>query len=374
MTTVPRGEKVQGRLLTAEARAGERAGELIPEAHAGELIPGIEDDITVAHIATKLTLRDMYVFSSVSRGWLQAIRSRRVYNARLHHDSTETCVLLGFEKDNISLCSVKDHSIRKLQQGREGCLLGILAPNGVVALDGRVYAVGPDGKLHVLDLAGQQQWKRCSKGEVVLSTFELEVMDGKIYALAHCNTWRTPRPAYVFDLKQNTRSSIKPMPSTRFGHQVAAMGDELVVYGGIVSRNGLHFQHSYFLDVYHPVKDEWRAVESFGRPDEMLFVAQGRFYSMSAREIHVYDGSKNSWTCLHSFCFDADQSVEPIEVVAAGNELLARVTWYTEESRDSSCLFHCREFGGQNKELLWHAVVVFPGIRWGNCLGPTVSL
>ncbi|CAM6125251.1 unnamed protein product [Calypogeia fissa] len=232
MTTVPRGEKVQGRSLTAEARAGE----LILEAHVGELIPGIADDITVAYITTKLSWRDMYVLSSVSRGWLQAIRSRRVYNARLHHDATETCFLFYFGKDQIYLGSMKDHSVRKLPPIRGRGLVRASPPDGVVAIDGRVYAQGLGGRLHVLDLAGQQEWKPCltGKDKGPFHSVKFEVMDGKIYALANSSYFRIPRSAYVYDLQQNTWSSIRPMPSMRFQYQVVAVGDELVVYGGEV--------------------------------------------------------------------------------------------------------------------------------------------
>lgn len=38
----------------------------------------------------------------------------------------------------------------------------------------------------------------------------------------------------VFDPVANSWSPIKPMPSLRFEHRVAAVGDELFVYGGKV--------------------------------------------------------------------------------------------------------------------------------------------
>ncbi|CAM6092457.1 unnamed protein product [Calypogeia fissa] len=115
---------------------------------------------------------------------------------------------------------------------------------------------------------------------------------------------------------------------------VGVVRDELVLFGGrVYGKDGQGDYYSTVVDVldfYHPVKGKWRVVESFGRPQEVLFVAGGRFYSMSASEIHVYDGDENSWRHLQSFSvaafsFAANQSVKPVEIVFAGNELLAWV-------------------------------------------------
>ncbi|CAM6086880.1 unnamed protein product [Calypogeia fissa] len=347
--TIPPGTEVHASNLTAEA-------------HAGDLIPGIHDGITVDHITTKLTWRDIYVLSSVSRGWREAIRSRDVYNARVRHGSAETFLLYKRHRDHFYLYSTKYESVCKLPP--TPVLYG-----EPVAVDGRVYVMGTYGEVHVLHLAGQ--WKPClrEQDDPLPCYINYEVMDGKIYAIG-CE-------GFVYDPKQNKWSSTKPIPSRRKLFRVAVMRDEFVVYDGIFDTEDgpLETRFDDFLEFYHPGKDEWRVVESFRRPQEALFVAGGRFYSMSASEIHVYDGDEKTWTHLYSFAFAANQSVEPLEVVVADTELLARVTWSTGERPHSSCVFRSRGFGGLNKELHWQTVAVYPNISRisANFFGPTVS-
>ncbi|CAM6092455.1 unnamed protein product [Calypogeia fissa] len=208
------------------------------------------------------------------------------------------------------------------------------------------------------------QWEPCSreKDDRVFYFNDYEVMDGKIYSLG--------REGFVYDPKQNTWSSIKPIPSSRTLSRVAVVRDEFLVYDG---RKADRFDD--FLEFYHPGKDEWRAVESFRRPQKALFVAGGRIHSMSASEIQVYDGDEKTWTHLHSFAFAAHQSAEPLEVLVADTELLARVKRSTEERPNSSCVFRSIRFGGLNKDLHWQSVAVYPGLGriTARFFGPTIS-
>ncbi|CAM6086868.1 unnamed protein product [Calypogeia fissa] len=333
------------------------ANNLTTEAHARDLIPGIHDGITVDHITTKLTWRDIYVLSSVSHGWREAIRSRDVYNARVRHGSTETFFLYKRRDcDQFYLYSTKYEPVCKLPPTPLCVRTG-----EPVAFDGRVYIFGTYGRIHVLQLGGQ--WKPCLREEDdrVLYFNDYEVMDGKIYSFG-C-------PGFVYDPKQNKWSSIKPIPSSRTKCRVAVMRDEFLLYDGLKQD-----RFDDFLEFYHPGKDEWRVVESFRRPQEALFVAGGKIHSMSASEIQVYDGDEKTWTHLHSFAsFAADQSGEPLEVLVADTELLARVT-YPGVWPHYSRVFRSRGFGCLNKKLHWQPMGAYLGSIGAKFFGPTISL
>ncbi|CAM6103386.1 unnamed protein product [Calypogeia fissa] len=174
----------------------------------------------------------------------------------------------------------------------------------------------------------------------------------------------------VYNPEQNRLTPRKSMPrSGRLGYKVAAVGDELVVYGGVLLP-GRDIEFADFLQVYHSVKDEWRVVESFARPQGHIFVARSRLYSMGPHDIHVYDFHGNSWSHLHSFSFSASElddpampeviegvmhsgEIEELKAIVVGDELLAFLKWPNEVG---SSLFRSRGFGGQNKQLLWQKV------------------
>lgn len=63
------------------------------EEHRDQLLPGIPDEIVVDHINTKLPWTELYVLSSVSPRWKQAMESHRVLAVRVHCPSAETVVV-----------------------------------------------------------------------------------------------------------------------------------------------------------------------------------------------------------------------------------------------------------------------------------------
>ncbi|CAM6121921.1 unnamed protein product [Calypogeia fissa] len=73
------------------------------------LLPGIPDNITL-NLMPKLPWRSFHILSSVSPRWLEAIRSRRVYDARVRSCSTETLIVVNRAfKQRIPMCySVND--------------------------------------------------------------------------------------------------------------------------------------------------------------------------------------------------------------------------------------------------------------------------
>ncbi|CAM6127919.1 unnamed protein product [Calypogeia fissa] len=347
----------------------------ISEAHSDELIPGIKDCITLTHITTKLPWRDVHVLSFVSHDWHQAME---VYRERVCCNLAETFVCIHRNRISsnairaISLCSIRDRFCHTLPQVDDEHNHDVRLLSHVLTLDGKVYKCLTGGNLHVLDLAREPQWKQCAfmnKQIQRSSIFDSGVMDGKIYIFGSGVSFgpQDLLGTMVYNPKQNRWSPRKSMPrSVRLGYKVAAVGDELVVYGGVLLV-GRGIEFADLLQVYHPVKDEWRVVESLAKPQGHIFVARSRFYTMGLHDIHVYDFHGNSWSHLHSFSFAASELVAPampevvegvvhsgeieeFKAIVVGDELLASVKWPNEVG---SSLFRSRGFGGPNKQLLW---------------------
>ncbi|CAM6129846.1 unnamed protein product [Calypogeia fissa] len=122
------------------------------------------------------------------------------------------------------------------------------------------------------------------------------------------------------------------------------------------------------LDVYDPVKDEWRVLEPVGKPKEKMLVAGGKFYSMSPVDIHVYDFQAHSWAHLHSFSFAGIVPVDtfelwPVAVIMHNYDLLALMDW---PSANRNCVVQSRGLGSQSKELEWLEIELEIEIPIGN--------
>lgn len=125
--------------------------------------------------------------------------------------------------------------------------------------------------------------------------------------------------AEVYDPEENTWTSIMPMRAARARHSVE-------VHGGYVDRHsnrlldptddddenyGRPAKVAKFMEVYDSLNNKWRLERSIRwNKDDLLFVAKGRFYSMTLSAIHAYVAETSSWTVVHSFLFPCLEGVE----------------------------------------------------------------
>ncbi|CAM6099842.1 unnamed protein product [Calypogeia fissa] len=365
------------------------------KANTQNLLPGITDDVTIMEITTKLSWRDFYVLALVSRDWCQTIRSRRVYNARVLHRSTETLVLLNVSREDddgplhnvIALYSMRDNFCCKLPP-IPNVDEGFPPSCEAVALDGKIYVMGGlisypcvSGEVYVLDLVGQRQWKRCANLTRPRFDFGGGVMDGKIYIFGgcgpstyDCDDGETPiRGSEVYDPEQNTWCKISPMTRRVHADQADIAAEELLVTA-LLKCGGYYFRDYFqdknnpkfakFLEVYDPAKDKWRKLPcSWTVTSATLFMAQGKLYEMRLRGdygIQVHDTHANSWTRVHKSTFvsngfvDGVEStkIDPMAVLAVKDELLA-VGWWDDFDMDTNgwCLARGKGLGSNTEEI-----------------------
>ncbi|CAM6109603.1 unnamed protein product [Calypogeia fissa] len=273
-------------------------------ARGDTLLPGIPIEVTMAQIVPKLSWKDFYILSSVSPAWCNAIRSRRVYNARVRSCSTDTLVLVRYVQsaedlyNGLLLYSMKDDSCYELPP------MPPLPPSSIlvykywstyVSMDGKVYimekwtefdrvvGISPSfNRVWVLDVAGKRQWQQCANMPI---------------------------------------SKISRERFLHGGH--AFLGDN--DYGFKPPTN--------YLEVYHPTKDQWTAVKHLQRQlgedkNEIVFMTERKFYSLRDEDMHVYDFESRVWTYLQSFSFAKIgpvhyRTVVPVAVLAYNDELVA---------------------------------------------------
>ncbi|CAM6112252.1 unnamed protein product [Calypogeia fissa] len=200
------------------------------------------------------------------------------------------------------------------------------------------------------------------------------------------------------------------------------MGEWLVVYGGFhlnpdrfeaMTNRDKNFQVANFLEFYHPVQDVWRVEHPFGsqckveaakpgkkrgrprtkivrgRIEEELFMARGKFHSVSHRGIYVHNVEEKSWTPLVSLMplfFPVVGLVESVvgcpwgfstrvlaavetrvvaglqAMVATHDEILCVVYRNNKDGTTQDFFIQSRGFRDGNKEIMWEAVEL--SISW----------
>ncbi|CAM6107059.1 unnamed protein product [Calypogeia fissa] len=346
-----------------------------------QLLPGIPDEITLGHVVPKLPWRASYILVSVSRRWQQAVRSGRVYDARIRSSATETLVAIvatpsQYDRRDfqISLYSMSDKCCYQLPPfpvfGR------IPRACQCVILDGKIYVLG--GEVHnydswsevwVFDLVGQRGWKKCANMHKSRSHFGCAVKDGRIFVFGGGDH----SGSEVYDPKENTWFLLAPMLSQRSDHRVAAFGEGLTVYGGYffsfepdLSATIDVDDRPTVLEVYDPVADEWRARDALGSEflESAVFRAQGKFYSVTEDGIDIYDDDEGTWSHRYSNSFPTLEpedflEVEPIGGITFNDELILAVEAVEGlacnmlQNISTSCLLQSKGFGSRTKTIVW---------------------
>ncbi|CAM6116351.1 unnamed protein product [Calypogeia fissa] len=362
-----------------------------------QLFPGLPNHITLENIAPKLSWRVFHTLSSVSRSWKQAFESHQVHDARVSSHSTETLVVLqhrpSWDREaTAELFSTKDDSCYQLPPIPDVDILTGRGRGHWISLGTKIYAVGAvrnalkknsmvaSTEVYVLDFAGPREWKQCASMQEERNEFGCGVIDGKIYVFGGTLDGYPVSGSEVYDPNEDNWSPITPMTSWRFRHQVATIGKQLVVYGGMfydpLFLDGYEYPilepgtivaepiyDAAFLEIYHPVKDEWRLVEPFERPINLtkIFVAQGKLHRITSDGIDVHDMDQNVWTSLHTNPFVSIEELAcadlvQVSILVANGELLLFAYWMTydfEALQCGHCLLQSRGFGSQKKEILW---------------------
>ncbi|CAM6087230.1 unnamed protein product [Calypogeia fissa] len=342
-----------------------------------QLLPGLPDDITLGKISPKLPWKTLYTLSSVSRGWSDAIRSRKVYNARVQSGSMETLVAV-FRAGHFTnvLWSTRDGSLIKFPPVPH---LG----GRLLSSYGKIYLLGgPEDyrapasdqpsltSVFVLDVAGQGLWKKCASMTAPRMTrhhgFGVDIQ-GKIYVLEGFSSPCSGSKfcgSEVYDPTTDEWSPIiEPMheahlPAHLPAHapRVYTVGEELFVVS-----QGLH---AYEVHAYRPVKGEWRAIKNFpmNETQGVMFVARGKLHWMKRASIDVYNVEENAWTELHSFSFasrySSDFAVRLSRrlLVVVGDELLVELGLTRTTAKGVKfefCLAKSLGFSSEQKEIVW---------------------
>ncbi len=131
----------------------------------------------------------------------------------------------------------------------------------LVALDGRLYAIGGEGPEGVSDAVyaydpAKNSWALRARKPTPVSNLGAAVITGKIYTVGGCTQdGRASDVLEIYDPVRDVWSSGRPLPSPRCAHAVAAAAGRLYVFGGWDGER-------YVPDVwaYDPGADAWERV------------------------------------------------------------------------------------------------------------------
>lgn len=180
--------------------------------------------------------------------------------------------------------------------------IGLAAATGS---NGRVYAIGGVGgtsvDVHEYDPAANT-WTARTPIPVPQGGARAAVgPDGRIFVLLYV-PGGNPTLLYAYNPATNTwTSGLAPMPTTRTGTEMIALGGKILVVGGANASQ----QPLATVEEYDPVANSWRSRASLSSPryGAALAVANGKLYAIGGGPTQVagttlvdeYDPTTNSW-------------------------------------------------------------------------------
>ncbi|CAM6115371.1 unnamed protein product [Calypogeia fissa] len=341
-----------------------------------QLLPGISNEITLHKISKKLPWNTFHTLTSVSRAWRAAVRSREMFDARIRSHSTDTLVVISYvnrlSASGGFVCTPCKHKRVIGSLPPINYWGGIPFSSKCVTLDGKIYILGgwyglghlvpPSStkklcwskRVFMFDVAGQGGWKSCASMQASREDFACAAINGKIYVCGGTSCSGPHRGPVcemeVYDPQTDKSTTIMPMPFGPKCHDVGIIGDELLLYGGLVYDENPD-EKKYLrqvvvngefrtprlkyvslsgdrLEVYNTKEDEWRKEVLKSDPAwtgrELFFIAEGRLHSIDKSTIFVFDAEKHTKTRLQSSLlprFSPRENPMPITVVAADHEL-----------------------------------------------------
>ncbi len=165
----------------------------------------------------------------------------------------------------------------------------------VVAYDGKIYAIGGDGKEGVCGTVeayerGTDTWTRRTSKPVPVRNIGAAVLEDLIYVPGGYDALdRAVEVVEVYDPQADTWREVAALPNPLFAYAIAAVKGKLYLFGG---SDGMRYLDSVL--IYDPASDSWTA----GSP---MSTARGFCAAAVVGErVHVlggYDGQSESALC-----------------------------------------------------------------------------
>ena len=187
---------------------------------------------------------------------------------------------------------------------------------GVAVMDNFVYVVGGQRRRRSGDGATDccfrydphlNTWLRIAAMQEARVLFQLNVLQGMLYATGGCNRTGGLSSVECYCPKKNEWSQVARLNSLIWGHAGGCLGDNLYVSGGSCSLRG-PMQGGKTLHCYDPVADQWEFRALMNEPRELhaMIGTKDRLYAMGGyREdrshvlaVEYYMSLSNQWTTV----------------------------------------------------------------------------
>ncbi|CAM6106605.1 unnamed protein product [Calypogeia fissa] len=365
------------------------------EYESEELIPGLPNEVSIEHIASKVPWGKLF---SLNRSWRRAITSGQVHEARVRTNSTQLLVAMihynpasvqirftNFENFEdplvldqvISLYSPSANTWHQLPL-ISGVETGIPHLCECVFLHGRLYIIGgcdeangviSSKEVYSINLwGGKSKWIRCADMLQPREGFSSGVMNGKIYVFGGTasdsdEAADTLPQAEVFDPVQNVWSPLAPMLHSSAGDS-PIIEEAFTLDGFFLVRCGFRNPQitQKFVEIYNPEKDQWwkleRDINTFG-PGTFMMTVAGNFYFFEHNNVVLYDfrtrcptAQPNSLKVINE-TRELDSGHVFSAAPAGGGEVLALHYWSPSPRTGRTILLKSKGLGKPKCSLQW---------------------
>jgi hypothetical protein len=340
-------------------------------------IPGLSDEITLEHIATKVSWRTLFALISVNRAWRRAIQEREIYDVRMRTHQGQTVVVFSvdrnrqqgfYEVEDHWMCllpplprSVSSLSPGNIQKGVRAVMLdsrlfvlGDFQVEGSTAIDPTRSVRGNNKRdIHFVDLGScRLNWRPGSSVTTDSPSSICVACDEKIYTFS----MRDQKVhGEVFDPRQDKWSQIVDEPPNvckifTYDGRVACLNKEIYV-----SSFGEKIM------VFDTATERWREVKNTlpNRKSVSWVVIDEKLYNLSSSNVDVYDFASNTWALVQPISSENFQHAlgitpYPIKVAPLRNEVVALLE-HDLSFPDGSFikLYKSVGFGVQGYPLVW---------------------
>lgn len=185
-------------------------------------------------------------------------------------------------------------------------------------IGGKIYAIGGSGSSGVTSSAelydpSTDSWANIDSMSVDRYLFETEVIDGKIYAIGGSSSSGTLSSSELYDPATDSWTTLASMSSARYGLQTAVIDGKIYAIGGYNSSGALSS-----MEVYDPTTNSWTTRASMGTARRFFhaFVQDGYIYAIGGFS-HItsaerYSPATNTWTSLSPMPYGAAYSSSQI--------------------------------------------------------------
>jgi N-acetylneuraminic acid mutarotase len=204
--------------------------------------------------------------------------------------------------------------IASMSAGRQGL--------GVVALGGKVYAIGPDETAEAYD-PSSNKWGGIAPMSTQRFFLAVGTLGGKIYAVGGVTDAGFLTSAEAYSPTTDSWSAIAAMSQARNSLAVGVLGGKVYAVGGSTDTAG----YLKVVEAYDPASNKWSTVANMtaARANPAVAVIGARMYAIGGfgYSAEVYDATSSKWATITNIPGPAAGELDGPAVAVLGDKIFA---------------------------------------------------